>query len=85
MIEKQADINSRDDYCRTPFHYYLQNPSVDVEMVKFFLNNKAKLNMRDNDGRTCFHYASMLEENDQIIQLFLQHNYNLNIQDNSTN
>ncbi|MCS7244590.1 MAG: ankyrin repeat domain-containing protein [candidate division WOR-3 bacterium] len=79
LIKKGADINSKNEYGKTPLHIAVENNYEDI--VKVLLENKADVNIKDNNGNTPLHIAVM-KGNEYIIKELLKNGANENIKNN---
>lgn len=55
LLEAGADVNSRDDFGRTPLHYAAESGNADT--ISILIDQGGALDARDNDGSTPFDRA----------------------------
>lgn len=60
MLERGADINTKDRYGRTPLHVSLENKQV--ETAKFLMNRGANVNAKDALDNTPLHLSEYADE-----------------------
>jgi len=75
-------ISSRDEYGRTPVHYFAKND--DVHSLAFLLDNGADIDMRDIFGRNALHVSSVFGSFSSL-QFLLQSAVSVNAIDKNFN
>jgi len=57
LVEKGAELNSKDAHGRTPLSYAVAVHWYNMDVVKLLVENGAELNSEDADGKTPLSYA----------------------------
>ncbi|MFP3023346.1 MAG: ankyrin repeat domain-containing protein [Wolbachia sp.] len=83
LIEKEADVNVRDNEGKAPLHLAVIIPGQNTYIAKVLLDKGAEINIQDNEGRTPLHLAvSTSGQSIQIAEMLLNKGAEVDIQDN---
>ncbi|RDD34548.1 ankyrin repeat domain-containing protein [Wolbachia endosymbiont of Cylisticus convexus] len=91
LIEKDANVNIRDNEGKAPLHYAVIIPGQNTWIVERLLNKGAEINIQDNEGKTPLHLAASdivssfwgtKETKEENVKMLLDKGAEVNIQDN---
>ena len=72
-------MNSKNEYNSSPFHCICKNKQINIEILKYFVNNKANLNSKNNMRDTPLHYLCGNEKASfKMIQYLILNKSNIN-------
>jgi ankyrin repeat protein len=85
LVERNADINARDIYGKTPLCRIMEQPypaseKMFLDVAKFLLEHGADADAKDNDDSTALHAASF-HGGVKAVQLMLEHGANIHVRD----
>ncbi|KLT23047.1 ankyrin repeat domain protein [Wolbachia endosymbiont of Armadillidium vulgare str. wVulC] len=66
LIEKDANVNIRDNEGKAPLHYAVIILGQNTWIAERLLNKGAEINIRDNEGKTPLDYAIFSEREDVV-------------------
>ena len=92
FLQLKCNINAKDDYDDTPFHYACSNSSVDLSTINFFITNNCDFYSHNKYGETPAyrvlgnyklkanlenHFGKIIKTEEDVIDLFKNWDYKL--------
>jgi ankyrin repeat protein len=85
LVKRNADINSQDDFGKTPLHYlscsWIDDEDGVLNLALLLLKRGAEVNIRDQDNQTPLHLS--VRHRYKLVVILLEHGADANTQDNN--